>query len=55
MNVPAFVLFAAIAFAMLLVGLATNGIALILALPLLAIASYAAWKDVFGLRRDGPA
>jgi uncharacterized membrane protein len=52
MNVPAFALFAGVAFALLLIGLATNGIALILALPWLAAASYAAWKDIFGLRSD---
>ena len=49
MNVPAFALLAGISFVLLLIGLATNGIALILALPWLAAASYAAWKDVFGL------
>ena len=52
MNVPAFALFAGISFVLLLIGLATNGIALILALPWLAASSYAAWKDIFGLRSD---
>jgi hypothetical protein len=52
MNVPAFALLAGISFLMLLIGVATNGIALILALPWLAAASYAAWKDIFGLRSD---
>jgi hypothetical protein len=53
MNVPAFALLAGISFVLLLIGLATNGIALVLALPWLAAASYAAWKDIFGLRSDG--
>ena len=53
MNVPAFALLAGISIMMLLIGLATNGIGLILALPWLAAASYAAWKDIFGLRSDG--
>jgi len=53
MNVPAFALLAGISFLLLVIGLATNGIALILALPWLAAATYAAWKDIFGLRSDG--
>jgi hypothetical protein len=32
-----------------MVGLATMGIGLLLAFPWIAAASYAAWKDVFGL------
>jgi hypothetical protein len=55
MNVPALGVLAGISFALLLIGLATNGIALILALPWLAAASYAAWKDIFGLRSEGSA
>jgi uncharacterized membrane protein len=49
MNVPALAVLAGISFALLMIGLATNGVALILALPWLAAASYAAWKDIFGL------
>ena len=49
MNVPALALLAGISLALLMIGLATNGVALILALPWLAAASYAAWKDIFGL------
>lgn len=37
------------AFVLLLAGIATSGIGLVLALPWLACASYAAWKDVFGV------
>ena len=39
----------AISFALLLLGLATMGVGLVLALPWIAAASYAAWKDIFGL------
>jgi hypothetical protein len=35
-------------------GLVTAGLGLALALPLMAAASYAAWKDIFGVR-DAPA
>lgn len=40
---------AAYSYALLMVGLATTGIGLVLALPWIAAASYAAWKDIFGL------
>ena len=53
MNVPALALLAGISFALLMIGLATKGVALILALPWIAAASYAAWKDIFGLRERG--
>lgn len=42
-------LFGALSFALLLLGLATSGVGLLLALPWSAAASYAAWKDVFGV------
>ena len=42
--------YACIAFALLLVGIATSGVALVLVLPWIAAASYAAWKDVFGVK-----
>jgi hypothetical protein len=50
LNVPALAVYAGIAFALLLVGMATSGIALVLVLPWIAAASYAAWKDVFGVK-----
>jgi len=49
MNVPALLLLAVYSYALLLLGLATMGIGLVLALPWIAAASYAAWKDIFAL------
>jgi uncharacterized membrane protein len=49
LNSGALGLYACIAFALLLVGLATSGIGLVLVLPLISAASYSAWKDIFGL------
>jgi hypothetical protein len=48
-NVPAFLLLAAYSYVLLMLGLATMGIGLVLALPWIAAASYAAWKDIFRL------
>jgi uncharacterized membrane protein len=48
-NVPALALYAGLALALLLLGLATLGVGLVLVLPWIAAASYAAWKDIFGL------
>jgi uncharacterized membrane protein len=48
-NVPALALYAAISLGLLLLGLATMGLGLVLVLPWMAAASYAAWKDIFGL------
>ena len=48
-NVPALALYAGISLLLLLIGLATMGIGLVLVLPWMAAASYAAWKDIFGL------
>lgn len=48
-NVPALVLYAGISLLLLLIGLATMGIGLVLVLPWMAAASYAGWKDIFGL------
>ncbi len=48
-NVPGFLALAAYAFVLLMLGLATTGVGLVLALPWIAAASYAAWKDIFGL------
>jgi uncharacterized membrane protein len=52
-NVPALALYAGISLLLLLVGLATMGVGLVLVLPWMAAASYAGWKDIFGL--DLPA
>jgi len=48
-NVPALALYAGISLSLLLIGLATMGVGLVLVLPWMATASYAAWKDIFGL------
>ena len=42
----AFLLYGAIAFALLAVGLLSMGIGLVIALPLIACATYAAWRDL---------
>ena len=42
-------LYGALSFVLLMLGLATSGLGLLLALPWSAAASYAAWKDVFGV------
>ena len=46
-NGAPLLLYGALSFALLMIGLATSGIGLLLALPWSAAASYAAWKDVF--------
>jgi uncharacterized membrane protein len=48
-NVPALALYAGISLLLLLIGLATMGVGLVLVLPWIAAASYAGWKDIFGL------
>lgn len=48
-NVPALALYAGISLLLLLIGLATMGVGLVLVLPWMAAASYAAWKDIFAL------
>jgi len=48
-NPVALLLFGALSFALLMLGLATSGIGLLLALPWSAAASYAAWKDIFSV------
>lgn len=50
LNVPALVGYACVSFVLLLIGIATSGIGLVLALPWIAAASYAAWKDIFVLK-----
>jgi len=42
-------------YALLMAGLATLGVGLVLALPWIAIASYSAWKDIFGVAGRNPA
>jgi uncharacterized membrane protein len=48
-NLTPLVLYGALSFGLVMVGLVTNGIGLLLALPWSAAASYAAWKDIFGV------
>jgi uncharacterized membrane protein len=48
-NVPPLLLYAAISFVLLFLGLTTFGVGLVLVLPWMAAASYAAWKDIYGL------
>ncbi len=48
-NVPALAAYAAFSFVLLAAGIATSGLGLVLALPWIAAASYAAWKDVFAV------
>jgi uncharacterized membrane protein len=53
-NVPPLALYALVSFLLLLAGLATMGVGLVLALPWIAAASYAAWKDVFAVSGASP-
>ena len=48
-NVKPLLALAAYSYALLMIGLATTGVGLLLGLPWIAAASYAAWKDIFGL------
>lgn len=48
-NPGALLLFGALSFVLLMLGVATSGVGLLLALPWSAAASYAAWKDIFGV------
>ena len=45
--------YAAASLVLLAFGLATMGLGLVLALPLWVASTYAAWKDIFGIR-DAP-
>jgi len=45
-HLAAFVTYGAIAFALIALGLLTMGIGLVIALPLIACATYAAWRDL---------
>ena len=49
LNAEPLLVYAGAALALIGLGTATMGIGLLLALPLLATAGYAAWKDVFGV------
>lgn len=49
MNLRPLLLLAMYSYVLLMVGLATWGIGLLLAFPWISAASYAAWKDIFGL------
>jgi len=53
-NTVPLLVYAAASLVLLGFGLATMGIGLVIVLPLWAASSYAAWKDVFGVR-DAPA
>jgi uncharacterized membrane protein len=53
LNTLPLLVYAAASLVLLGFGLATMGLGLVLALPLWAASSYAAWKDIFGVR-DAP-
>lgn len=53
LNTLPLLAYAAAALVLVGLGAATMGLGLLLALPLLATAGYAAWKDIFGVR-DAP-
>lgn len=55
MNTWPLLALAAYTYALLLSGIATMGLGLLLALPWITAASYAAWKDIFGLAAARPA
>ena len=54
LNTLPLLVYSAASMALLGVGLLTLGVGFALALPLWAASSYAAWKDIFGIR-DAPA
>ena len=54
LNTLPLLVYSAASMVLLGFGLATLGLGLALALPLWAASSYAAWKDIFGIR-DAPA
>ena len=53
LNTLPLLVYAAASLVLLAFGLATFGLGLVLALPLWAASSYAAWKDIFGIK-DAP-
>lgn len=50
LNTPPLIVYAALMLALVGVGVATMGLGLLLVLPLWAASSYAAWKDIFGIK-----
>ena len=54
LNTLPLLVYSAASMALLAVGILTLGVGFALALPLWAASSYAAWKDIFGIR-DAPA
>lgn len=54
MNPRPMLALAAYSYVLLIIGLATLGVGLLLALPWIAIASYSAWKDIFGVAGSHP-
>jgi uncharacterized membrane protein len=54
LNTLPLLVYSAASLVLLGFGVATMGLGLVLALPLWAASSYAAWKDIFGIR-DAPA
>jgi uncharacterized membrane protein len=53
LNTPPLLVYSVASLVLLGFGVATMGLGLVLALPLWAASSYAAWKDIFGIR-DAP-
>jgi uncharacterized membrane protein len=49
LNVAPLLLFGVLSLLLTVIGLLAFGVGLIGVLPLLAIASYAAWKDIYGV------
>lgn len=54
LNTVPLLTYAAVSMALLGIGMLTMGVALLVVLPLWTASSYAAWKDIFGVR-DAPA
>lgn len=48
-NLAPLLIYAALSLGLFMLGIVTSGLGLLLALPWLAAATYAAWKDVFGV------
>jgi uncharacterized membrane protein len=48
-NLVPLLIYAGLSLGLFLFGIVTSGLGLLLALPWLAAANYAAWKDVFGV------
>lgn len=52
LNLPALALLALYSLVLLMLGLATMGVGLLLALPWISAATFSAWKDIFALTED---